>query len=191
MKEAMIIRDAFAKLAAASQCRDAYVSSSRIEGLGVFAARQLSAGERFYVRPDYYRTVETINYEQIKLFDIDFFRLFQVSVDRFALPEGTVDDFFNHSCEPNCGIRAYEEGYEIVALRQIVEHDELSYDYSTHMSDLPNRLTCNCEASTCRKEVGPFSKLPRSLQRHYLSLDVAAGFVKEQPGPAVSATGQS
>jgi SET domain-containing protein len=43
-----------------------------------------------------------------------------------------LDDFTNHSCEPNCGLRVDPSGFEMIALRDITANEELTYDYSTH-----------------------------------------------------------
>ena len=190
LRRATLIEDAFSRLEAASRCRDVYISSSKIEGLGLFAARSFVGGQRLYADQNYYGRVQTIDYQQMKEFKIDVCRLFQVDVNRFALPEGTVDDFMNHSCEPNCGIRDYGDGYEIVALAEIAVNDEICFDYSTYMSEWPHALVCRCGTRSCRKEIGPFESLPSSLRRYYLDQGVVARFIKEQIVPPVSSSDQ-
>jgi hypothetical protein len=74
------------------------------------------------------------------------------------------DDFFNHSCQPNCGIRGQ---LVMVALRRILQGEELTYDYAMTDADPELRMTCRCGAKTCRGIVtGSDWRLPE-IQRKY------------------------
>ncbi len=84
--------------------------------------------------------------------------------DAYKLPNCTLDDFTNHSCDPNTGIRLTDRGMLILALRDIVAHEELTYDYSTYLNNPYESLHCLCGAANCRGVIGNFSTLPAELQ---------------------------
>lgn len=99
-------------------------------------------------------------------------------MDLFIPPYGALDDFTNHSCEPNCGLRVGISGFTMIALENIAAHQELTYDYSTHQEHPQDYMVCNCGAPSCRRVIGSFSSLSPELRRYYLQLDVVAGFAK-------------
>lgn len=59
------------------------------------------------------------------------------------------EDYINHSCNPNCGIRG---SLQIVAMRDIKLDEEITFDYA--MSESSNyRMNCNCGSDNCRKVI--------------------------------------
>jgi hypothetical protein len=108
----------------------------------------------------------------------------QVGFDAFKLPNGSLDDFTNHSCDPNTGIRLTGRGALVLALRDIAAHEELTYDYSTYLNNPYERMRCLCGAANCRGLIGSFSTLPAELQRRYRALGIIGDFVD---GPVVTA----
>jgi hypothetical protein len=103
--------------------------------------------------------------------------MMQVGYDQFRLPTGSIEDFFNHSCDPNIGIRLKANGQIILALRDIAPHEELTYDFSTYQNNPHERMRCLCGAPSCRGMIGNFSSLPLALQRRYRALGVVGDFV--------------
>lgn len=65
-------------------------------------------------------------------------------------PQREPGDSINHSCEPNCGMR---NATQIVAMRDVLEGEELTYDYA--MSDTADydEFRCGCGTQTCRGTV--------------------------------------
>ncbi|MFM7070004.1 MAG: SET domain-containing protein [Actinomycetes bacterium] len=59
-------------------------------------------------------------------------------------------DFLNHSCEPNCGILGT---VLLVTLRDVAEHEELTFDYAMCDDDPYDEFECACGAPTCRMKV--------------------------------------
>ena len=100
---------------------------------------------------------------------------FQIDIDRFLLPSGSIDDLINHSCDPNAGIRLFQAGYELVALRDIDPGGEITYDYSTYIES-PERLRCCCGASCCCRDIGRFRELAPQLRKHYMNRGVVGAF---------------
>ena len=82
--------------------------------------------------------------------------------------------FINHSCEPNCGVTP---DLHLVALVNIAEGEELTYDYSTTMSENSWEMTCSCRSKTCRGTVRDFNTLPLHLQNYYAGRNVVQEFI--------------
>lgn len=110
---------------------------------------------------------------------VRFDRTLQVGINAFKLPNGNIDDFTNHSCEPNTGIRLTRQGTVILAIRDIQLHEEVTYDYSTYINNPYEHLECDCGALTCRRHIGSFSSLPADLKKTYRDLGIVGAFVDE------------
>ncbi len=82
---------------------------------------------------------------------------------------------FNHSCEPNTYVRGESE---LVALRDIMPGEEITYDYSTTMHDNVEKwksrgcpvwsAACNCRSASCRKIIDQFVRLPKKSRNFYI-----------------------
>ena len=165
-----------------SKCLGVYVEESENCGLGIFAAKPFRAGA-IVMRDedgDYYRNV--LSYHELRRQGYDLDITLQVGCDAFKLPNGSLDDFTNHSCDPNTGIRLTARGTIVLALRDIAAHDEITYDYSTYLNNPYESLRCRCGSARCRGVVGNFSSLPADLQCRYRALGVVGDFVD---GPVV------
>lgn len=148
-------------------------------GLGLFTSRDVSPEDIAVAvhDPDY--LAKSKPYWQLRLSGFTHSDIFQVGHDLFIPPYGGLDDFTNHSCDPNCGLRVSATGFEMVALRAITAGEELTYDYSTHQEHPAEDMDCRCGASSCRSVVRSFSTLPAPLRRRYLDLGIVAAFIAE------------
>lgn len=164
-----------------------YVAPTSSCGLGLFTARALPAGSIALQIYDSKYFAAARPYAQLRLYGYTHADIFQVGSDLFLPPYGGLDDFTNHSCEPNCGLRASPAGFSMIALRDIAAGEELTYDYSTHQEHPQEDMLCQCGAPTCRGVVRSFSTLPEALRRRYLELGVVAAFIVESEERASSA----
>lgn len=133
------------------------------QGLGVYAARPFQAGEY----------VLAFGGQMIPLPEIaDFTHYIQVTPLHFFGPSGEIDDYINHSCDPNCGL--YLEGNDLVvrALREIKPLEQITFDYSTNMFAEPTSFDCCCGAEQCRGRVGNFFLLPEEHKQSFLMLGI-------------------
>ena len=93
----------------------------------------------------------------------------QIDVDLHLVPPSPIR-FFNHACEPNCGIliRSGVEGLEIHALRDIDEGEEMTLDYETFEVEFQS-LTgpCLCSTDGCRGSLKGYKGLPKDLREYY------------------------
>lgn len=76
-------------------------------------------------------------------------RSIQIDIDLFLV--GPVDrepgDSINHSCSPNCGMR---NATQIVAMHDIVEGAELTFDYAMSDTSSYDEFMCSCSTRQCR-----------------------------------------
>ena len=79
--------------------------------------------------------------------------ILQIDEDLFIGPRNfdSVDEaeFFNHSCNPNCGIRGQ---IALVAMRDILPGEELTFDYAMGEA-IDQPWECSCGAPDCRGRI--------------------------------------
>jgi uncharacterized protein len=176
------IRDFSHSLRKLRKCQHLYLAETADRGLGVFAARTFSPGDILMMDfdGDYYDQV--LSYEELRKNNIGLKYPLQIGPDLFRVPTGNIDDFTNHSCDPNTGIRLYSYGAITLAIRPITMHDEITFDYSTYLNNSHERMICRCGAKNCRGIIGNFTTLSANLQRRYLALGIVGDFAfEEQP----------
>jgi hypothetical protein len=79
-----------------------------------------------------------------------------------------LDDFLNHSCEPNLG---FVTGSLILyALRNIRAGEELFFDYSTTMNEPEWTIKCCCLTDSCRAWVHSYCNLSKDERRRLRSI---------------------
>ncbi|HZP92518.1 MAG TPA: SET domain-containing protein-lysine N-methyltransferase [Burkholderiales bacterium] len=111
----------------------------------------------------------------------------EIGDNEVFLPSGALDDYVNHSCDPNCRLdfRAGDKVF-LVALRDIAPGEELSFDYATTttragIEAFPGwRFACLCGVPQCRGEVGCAEDLPPEKLRFYAEAGALAPHVKKR-----------
>ncbi len=68
----------------------------------------------------------------------------QVDARRHQAGTGEIDDYLNHSCDPNCALDFTR--LELVSRRAIAPGEELSFNYLTSEWDMAAPFTCHCGA---------------------------------------------
>ncbi|MCB0323006.1 MAG: SET domain-containing protein-lysine N-methyltransferase [Bdellovibrionales bacterium] len=106
-------------------------------------------------------------------------RTLQVSASLYIGPTGSVEDFVNHSCEPSCRLEVDGERLYLVALDDLAEGAEITFDYatSTNLGDGWS-MQCHCGAAHCRGVIQDFSLLPEELQRRYSDLGAVPPYIR-------------
>lgn len=96
--------------------------------------------------------------------------LLQVRANRY-LRLDALSRRFNHSCNPNAGLRASNK---LVALVDIPKGAEVTFDYA--VTRVPaiwspfRQVACTCAAPQCRGHIGDITSVPKSsLRRHYVA----------------------
>ena len=122
------------------------VDHSRIAGQGLFAAQDITKGTRIIA----YIGEKITRRESARRLEAGNAYIFHLNY-RYALDGETLANtarYVNHSCDPNCKVEKTNDTLWIVALRDIKEGEELSYNYGyefKHYQDNP----CNCGAQNC------------------------------------------
>lgn len=142
------------------------VRASPIQGLGVFATRDLPAGTRVVEYTGERLTPEAAEarYPDVPgerhhtfLFAIDDDTQgdepVEVVID--AAVGGNAARFINHSCDPNCDAVTERGRLWIDTIRPVRAGEELAYDYAyvleeRHTPAAKRRYPCACGAATCR-----------------------------------------
>jgi len=138
------------------------------KGLGVFVTRRFLKGEPVLQFDGPRLTAETIQ---------DFTHTLQIEERVFLGASGGIDDFVNHSCDPNTGLACRDDRWELIALTVLLPGDEVTFDYSTCMAFEPALDTCLCGAASCRGRIDRFADLGRATRARYLALGVVPQFL--------------
>lgn len=153
--------------------KDFIVKEGRF-GKALFANCLFSKGEKIFDFSGPYVKRSEISDEDIIAPEDD--RFIQVDKDLYIGPSGDVDDWANHSCEPNAAVRIAGRKAPLVALEEIHKGDEVTFDYSIHMHDEPWTMKCECGSKKCRSIIREYRYLPQREKDRYLKLGLAPAY---------------
>ncbi|XP_077347298.1 histone-lysine N-methyltransferase 2C isoform X4 [Lithobates pipiens] len=135
-----------------------YLARSRIQGLGLYAARDI---EKHTMVIEYIGTIirnEVANRKE-KLYESQNRGVYMFRMDNEHVIDATLTGgparYINHSCAPNCVAEmvTFEKGHKIIisSNRRIQKGEELCYDYKFDFEDDQHKIPCHCGAVNCRK----------------------------------------
>ncbi|XP_069047073.1 histone-lysine N-methyltransferase 2C isoform X5 [Lepisosteus oculatus] len=135
-----------------------YLARSRIQGLGLYAARDI---EKYTMVIEYIGTIirnEVANRKE-KLYESQNRGVYMFRIDSEHVIDATLTGgparYINHSCAPNCiaEVVTFERGHKIIisSNRRIQKGEELCYDYKFDFEDDQHKIPCHCGAVNCRK----------------------------------------
>lgn len=147
-------------------------------GRGVFAKRNFKKGETIWV----------LDGEEVSEVDCDQMVAdglvnnddpLQISKDSYLLlDEPSI--IFNHSCDPNAGLRGRST---MVAIRDIQPGEEITYDYSALVPPYNHTFTtmpnCQCGTAKCRGSLGNISTIPKERVEEYIKAGGLQDFILE------------
>ena len=170
-------RDVRHALRKVSKCKYCYLGDTHAKGIGVFAAREFQFGDVIVedLDGDYFNNV--VSFRELEQYNVPLDYVMQVGEDAFRIPTGTIEDFTNHSCDPNSGIQMNPRGTIAFAIRDIRIHEEITFDYSTWLNGDHFNMECRCGSDRCRGFISGFNTLPVALQQRYIRLGIVADFV--------------
>ncbi|WP_258043073.1 SET domain-containing protein [Sphingomonas sp. NBWT7] len=151
-------------------------------GKAVYAAQGFVAGERIVRFGG--RRVSAKRLPRRLLGSRD--RYLQVAHDAYLGPSGGIDDLVNHSCAPNAGLRFAADEVVLIAIRDIAQNEEITWDYSTTLADDGWSMGCRCGAPICRGVVRAFVTLPPERQHWYLARNIVAPYLRGTKPPATN-----
>ncbi|CAG2053007.1 unnamed protein product [Timema podura] len=135
-----------------------YLARSKIQGLGLYAARDL---ERHTMVIEYIGEVIRTELSEIreKQYEAKNRGIYMFRLDEERVVDATLSGglarYINHSCNPNCVAEIVEVERDlriiIFAKRRVSRGEELAYDYKFDIEDESHKIPCNCGAPNCRK----------------------------------------
>jgi hypothetical protein len=138
------------------------VKETKKYGKGVFAGEDIKIGDVVYIlggkRMDCKDLVDKVNSKKENIDDP-----LQIG-KRTYLDLNAKSRAFNHSCNPNTGLRKTSEMF---ALRDIKKGEELTFDYSLTIAPTVWKMECRCGAKNCRKVLGDILSIPKRQLEHY------------------------
>ncbi|MBV6449681.1 MAG: hypothetical protein MHPDNHAH_00393 [Anaerolineales bacterium] len=127
------------------------VADSKIDGNGVYTTQDIKMGETVIVWGGIVITIEEFKSGK------------GLSHTNVGIDEGvflaespnsdmTIDDYMNHSCDPNLWLK---DEITLIAKRDIKAGEELTMDYAVELADenYVMKKPCNCSAKSCRKTI--------------------------------------
>lgn len=153
------------------------VKESSINGLGVFASKDIAKGEMILTIDDSRGVVPELPLDASKgelEYHCDYLAKGKVVLMQY--PERHI----NHSCDPNTFVKTIFGVRYVFALRSVAVEEEITYDYC--INGFGNTLwNCNCGSRRCRQTIhSDFFHLPHDLQVEYLSL-LDGWYLEEYP----------
>ncbi|XP_067626890.1 histone-lysine N-methyltransferase trr isoform X2 [Eurosta solidaginis] len=135
-----------------------YLARSKIQGLGLYAARDIEKHTMIieYIGEVIRTEVSEIREKQYEAKNRGIY-MFRLDEDRVvdATLSGGLARYINHACNPNCVTETVDVDRElriiIFAKRRINRGEELSYDYKFDIEDDANKISCMCGSPNCRK----------------------------------------
>ncbi|XP_028290011.1 histone-lysine N-methyltransferase 2C-like isoform X2 [Gouania willdenowi] len=135
-----------------------YLARSRIQGLGLYAARDI---EKCTMVIEYIGTIirsEVANRKE-RLYEAQNRGVYMFRIDNDFVIDATITGgparYINHSCGPNCitEVVSVERENKIIisSSRRIQRGEELCYDYKFDLEDDQHKIPCHCGAVNCRK----------------------------------------
>lgn len=142
------------------------IKDSIKSGKGLFAVEKIKKDEIVADYPFGFGKFVTTK-EADEIYDKGLDHMIQIDDNLFfaATKESETEDadLFNHSCDPNCGIK---NKLKIVAMRDIETDEELTIDYAM-MESSEYSFKCNCGSPNCRKIVtGNDWEIPELQQKY-------------------------
>ena len=107
-------------------------------------------------------------------------RFVQVTPEQYMGPSGRIDDLINHSCSPNAGLRFTDDGVYLVAIQPIAPGEEISWDYSTTLTQSNWHMICQCRSADCRRVIGNFETLAPERQEWFRARNLVAPYLRRR-----------
>ena len=146
-----------------SQNSNVYDLQHRIElreipgkGQGVFSAKNFKVGETL--------CVGVIQ----KILNRNDHKATQIGLKRYVLLAGLINEV-NHSCNPNCGIKANTVGgFDLVAMKDGNRDEEITFDYAMQNYAIEYFTEkCACGSLNCRVAITGWKDLPTDKKNEY------------------------
>ena len=126
------------------------VRRSKIDNLGLYAARNIKNGEKIIeykgkiiTRKEAEENPKYDNDKAIYLFNLN--KRYDLDGD-FKFNTARL---INHSCNPNCEVMDYKKQLWVFAIKDIKKNQELTYDYGFSFDKDYKQFICKCGSKDC------------------------------------------
>lgn len=147
--------------------------------MGVFAAENIKKGTVIHVFSGEILTFDEC-VERIKSGEEDQADSLQIGLE-LDMDLDELSRTFNHSCDPNAGLRKISE---LVAIRDVKTGEEITYDYSATIGpNIPRSLwemKCNCGSKKCRGTISNILSIPKAQVQKYKLADGLQEYIKRE-----------
>lgn len=144
-----------------------------LTGRGVFSKKAIKGDEEILQFGGELLTYQDFPAQYTKFED----HCVQIDENLYLGPSGEIDDLFNHSCEPNAGLKINGQIVILSAIKDIKKGEEITWDYSTTMDEDFWEMDCMCNTKKCRKKIRDFKHLPTDIQNYYIKSGVVPDFI--------------
>jgi len=132
--------------------KNIYISASRIDGHGVTAREDIKKEEMIqYIKGEAKYLPITSKEESLS-----YPNWIGIGKNKWIDPN-TPNQYLNHSCEPNAGIKG---SVTMIALKNIKKGEEITIDYSITEGDDLWEMKCSCGVKSCRKIIRSIKYMP-------------------------------
>ncbi len=98
--------------------------------------------------------------------------------DFYISPMGEIGDYVNHSCVPNARINKIGKQLFMYTIGCIPKNTEILFDYATIIArDDIWTMRCNCGTAECRRIIGRYCKLPKSIRMYYKDKKIVPKYI--------------
>ena len=149
------------------------VKDTKKYGKGVFAEEDIKKESVIYVlggkkmSPNVFYRVVNSNKEDIDD-PLQIGKRTYIDLDKFSRS-------FNHSCNPNAGIR---KSSEMFALTNINKGEQITFDYSSTIAPTKWKMKCKCGSKNCRKILGDILSIPEKQLDYYKKVGALQKYMK-------------
>jgi SET domain-containing protein len=120
-----------------------------LKGRGVFTREPIAGGQKIMAFQGWVLPTEALSEDLMAM---------QIAPDLWLCSDGSLlDDYVNHSCEPNAGF--LEGDLVLYGLRDIDTGEEICWDYSTSISQPGWSMECRCGSLRCRGVIRSWGEL--------------------------------
>jgi SET domain-containing protein len=151
-----VSKDAVKDLGNLGAGMDLFAEDSGIHGLGVYTRRDIAKGAL---------VIECMGIVRHKDEVYEGLRALQIGPETYLAEDFSnprLDDFINHSCDPNVGFA--DGSLKMYALRDIRPGEELFWDYRTSINEAGWEVPCTCGTVNCRGRIQSYCDLPDDEQ---------------------------
>lgn len=107
-------------------------------------------------------------------------QILQIGPNLYLGPSGEIDDYINHSCDPNCTLHIVGNKAMLYSLYLIPINYELTFDYSTSSTTNKDNwnMKCNCNSYKCRKNISGIQYVDEKTKEEYKNKNMLPLFMK-------------